>query len=49
MARKKMWASSGKAERELGFRLLPVDLALQRAVQWFVEHGYAPALPGSHR
>src|SRR2546421_8710898 len=41
MARKKMWASSAKAERELGFRLLPVDAALRRAVQWFTENGYA--------
>jgi dihydroflavonol-4-reductase len=45
MARKKMWASSAKAERELGFRTIPVEDALRRAVSWFVEHGYAPAPP----
>ena len=45
MARKKMWASSAKAERELGYHALPADDALRRAVSWFVEHGYAPAPP----
>jgi dihydroflavonol-4-reductase len=45
MARKKMWASSAKAERELGFHVRSADDALQRAVSWFVEHGYAPAPP----
>jgi dihydroflavonol-4-reductase len=43
MARKKMWASSAKAERELGYRSAPVEAALRRAVDWFVAHGYAPA------
>jgi dihydroflavonol-4-reductase len=42
MAKKKMWASSAKAERELGFRVLPVDDALRQAVGWFRQHGYAP-------
>ena len=46
MGRKMMFASSAKAERELGFRVLPVQDALQAAVDWFVAHGYAPALPG---
>ena len=45
MGRKMMFASSAKAERELGLRVLPVDDALRAAVRWFVEHGYAPALP----
>lgn len=40
MGRKKMYASSAKAERELGWRTLPVDDALRRAVTWFREHGY---------
>lgn len=45
MAQKKMWASSAKAERELGYRAAPVEDALRRAVEWFVAHGYAPAPP----
>ena len=44
MGRKMMFASSAKAERELGFRVRPVDVALRSAVAWFLEHGYAPAL-----
>jgi dihydroflavonol-4-reductase len=41
MGRKKMFASSGKAERELGWPLVPVEGALRRAVQWFQANGYA--------
>jgi dihydroflavonol-4-reductase len=41
MGRKKMFVSSAKAESELGWRILPVDNALKRAVDWFREHGYA--------
>ena len=41
MGRKKMFVSSGKAERELGWRMVPVDAALQRAVAWFKANGYA--------
>lgn len=40
MGRKKMFASSAKAERELGYRVLPVRSALERAVMWFAQHGY---------
>src|SRR5215813_2783539 len=40
MGRKKMFASSAKAERELGYRIVPVANALERAVRWFQEHGY---------
>ena len=40
MARKKMWVSHAKAERELGFRPSPADVALRRAVDWFQSHGY---------
>ena len=43
MGRKKMFASSAKAERELGFRVLPVYSALRSAIDWFRAHGYAPA------
>jgi dihydroflavonol-4-reductase len=35
MARKKMYFSSAKAERELGYRARSADLALAEAVQWF--------------
>lgn len=41
MGRKKMFASSARAERELGFRVLPVDPALRAAVEWFRAHAYA--------
>lgn len=43
MGRKLMFASSAKAERELGFRVLPIYNALRGAIDWFVAHGYAPA------
>ena len=42
MGKKKMFASSAKAERELGFQVLPVYSALRGAVEWFLEHGCAP-------
>jgi len=41
MGKKKMWVSSAKAERELGWKIVPVKDALRRAVQWFQAHGYA--------
>jgi dihydroflavonol-4-reductase len=41
MGKKKMWASSGKAERELGWKTMPADGALRRAVEWFRANGYA--------
>jgi dihydroflavonol-4-reductase len=41
MGRKKMFVSSGKAERELGWKLVGVDAALRRAVDWFQANGYA--------
>jgi dihydroflavonol-4-reductase len=41
MGRKKMFVSSAKAERELGWRVVPVEDSLARAVDWFREHGYA--------
>ncbi|HZQ44495.1 MAG TPA: hopanoid-associated sugar epimerase [Acidobacteriaceae bacterium] len=45
MGKKMMWASSAKAERELGWRVVPVDGALHKAVEWFVANGYAPTPP----
>ena len=41
MGKKKMFASSDKAERELGWRIVPVGDALRRAVKWFQANGYA--------
>jgi dihydroflavonol-4-reductase len=41
MGKKMMFASSAKAERELGFKVLPVYGALRAAIEWFVAHGYA--------
>lgn len=43
MGQKKMFASSAKAQRELGFRIVPVYPALRAAIEWFQAHGYAPA------
>ena len=42
MGRKKMFVTSAKAERELGWNPAPVDAALRRAVDWFRANGYAP-------
>lgn len=44
MGKKMMFASSAKAERELGFAVLPVYPALRAAIDWFRAHGYAPAV-----
>ncbi|HEY4357595.1 MAG TPA: hopanoid-associated sugar epimerase [Acidobacteriaceae bacterium] len=45
MGQKVMFANSAKAERELGFMVLPVDDALREACKWFVANGYAPPPP----
>jgi dihydroflavonol-4-reductase len=42
MGKKKMFASSAKAQRELGFRIVPVYPALRAAIEWFRANGYAP-------
>jgi dihydroflavonol-4-reductase len=42
MGRKKMFASSDRAQRELGFRVVPVDAAMVAAIEWFRANGYAP-------
>jgi dihydroflavonol-4-reductase len=42
MGKKKMFASSAKAQRELDFRIVPVYQALRAAIEWFRAHGYAP-------
>ncbi|MEO6829112.1 MAG: hopanoid-associated sugar epimerase [Acidobacteriaceae bacterium] len=43
MGKKKMFASSAKAERELGYQVRTIDTALQSAIEWFRAHGYAPS------
>ncbi len=43
MGRKKMFASSARAQQELGFRILPVYPAMRAAIEWFFANGYAPA------
>ncbi len=40
MGRKKMFASSAKAERDLGWKLVPAENALRRAVEWFQTNHY---------
>ncbi len=40
MGKKKMFASSDKAERELGWKIVPVEDALRRAVDWFRANRY---------
>jgi len=40
MGRKMMFVSSAKAERELGWRVVPVKNALERSVEWFRTNGY---------
>ena len=40
MGRKKMFVSSAKAARELGWKTVPVEGALRRAVEWFQANGY---------
>jgi dihydroflavonol-4-reductase len=41
MGRKKMFASSAKAQRDLAYQVAPIDSALERAVAWFKANGYA--------
>ena len=43
MGRKKMYASSAKAQQELGFKVGPVYPAMRAAIDWFRAHGYAPS------
>ncbi|HLV87340.1 MAG TPA: hopanoid-associated sugar epimerase [Candidatus Sulfotelmatobacter sp.] len=40
MGKKKMFASSDKSERELGWKIVAVEDALRRAVEWFRANGY---------
>ena len=40
MAKKKMFFSSTKAERELGYKARPARMAIADAVKWFQDNGY---------
>jgi dihydroflavonol-4-reductase len=40
MSKKKMYFSSARAEKELGYRHRPGPEALSDAVAWFRENGY---------
>jgi dihydroflavonol-4-reductase len=40
MGKKMMFASSTRAERELGFKVMPVYPALRSAIEWFTANGY---------
>jgi dihydroflavonol-4-reductase len=40
MGRKKMFASSARAERELGFKVAPIEPAMRAAIEWFRANGY---------
>ena len=40
MAKRLMFFSSAKAENELGYRHQPLIPAIERAIQWFTNHGY---------
>jgi dihydroflavonol-4-reductase len=40
MGRKKMFASSDKAVRDLGYKVIPIEPALQRAIGWFRANHY---------
>ncbi|HEY1803652.1 MAG TPA: hopanoid-associated sugar epimerase [Terracidiphilus sp.] len=43
MGRKKMYASSARAQKELDFRIVPVYPAMRAAIEWFRSNGYAPS------
>jgi dihydroflavonol-4-reductase len=43
MSKSVMFFDASKAVRELGFPQSPIEPAFERAVNWFIEHDYAPA------
>jgi dihydroflavonol-4-reductase len=40
LAKDRMFFSSAKAERELGYRARPYETAIADAIAWFRRHGY---------
>jgi dihydroflavonol-4-reductase len=49
MSRHKMFVESDKAARELGYAPGKIEAGLERAVRWYVDHGYVPGLAASKR
>ena len=49
MSRHRMFVESDKAQRELGYRSGAVERALERAVRWYVDHGYIRGGAGRKR
>jgi dihydroflavonol-4-reductase len=47
MSRHRMFVQSDKAERELGYKPTSVGAALERAVNWYQQHGYLDAGAGN--
>lgn len=47
MSRHRMFVESDRAQRELGYRPGAVEPALERAVRWYVEHGYIRGRAGT--
>jgi dihydroflavonol-4-reductase len=47
MSRHRMFVASDKAERELGYKPMAVEAALERAVRWYEENGYIGGASGS--
>jgi dihydroflavonol-4-reductase len=47
MSRHRMFVESDKAERELGYKPSSVGAALERAVNWYQQHGYLDAGAGN--
>jgi dihydroflavonol-4-reductase len=43
MSRHRMFVECDKARTELGYQPGPVEAALERAVRWYVDHGYTGA------
>ncbi len=43
-----IWVTSQKAERDLGYTHRPARQALERAVRWYLEHGYVKPTAASH-
>jgi dihydroflavonol-4-reductase len=46
MSRHRMFVESDKAQRELGYQTSDVQVALERAVRWYEEHGYVRGRAG---
>lgn len=45
IARHKMFVNDAKARKELGYESTAVETALERAVRWYVDNGYAKVQP----